>query len=53
MYDDGTNGDETANDHVWTVHVEGITAGDHEWGAIENDGSEYVDLVNSRSKSIL
>ena len=41
MYDDGTNGDETADDHVWTVHVEGITAGDHEWGAIENDGSEY------------
>ena len=41
MYDDGTNGDATAEDHVWTVTVDGITAGDHEWGAIENDGSEW------------
>ena len=39
MYDDGTNGDETASDHIWTVIITDITAGDHEWGAIENDGS--------------
>ena len=41
MYDDGTNGDETASDHIWTVIITDITAGDHEWGAIENDGSEW------------
>lgn len=41
MYDDGSNGDETAGDHVWTVSVPDIAAGDHSWGAVENDGSTY------------
>ena len=40
MYDDGTSGDATAGDHVWTV-VLNVEDGDHEWGAIENDGSEW------------
>ena len=39
MYDDGTNGDATADDHIWTVSIDNITAGDHNWGAVENDGS--------------
>jgi len=34
MYDDGTNGDVTADDHTWTVVVD-VAAGDHEWGAID------------------
>jgi hypothetical protein len=38
MFDDGTNGDETAGDHIWTVIV-AVDDGDHEWGAIEDDGS--------------
>ena len=47
MYDDGTNGDATAGDHVWTTTLENISAGDHEWGAIENDGTENgVWLIN-------
>jgi hypothetical protein len=39
MYDDGTGGDATAGDHVWTVVIN-VEDGDHEWGAIEDDGSE-------------
>ena len=47
MYDDGTNGDATAGDNVWSVTIENIPAGTHEWGAIENDGSEYgIWLIN-------
>ena len=39
MHDDGTGGDATAGDHVWTV-VLNVEDGDHAWGAIEDDGSE-------------
>jgi len=41
MYDDGTNNDPVANDHRWTVTVLAIPEGDHDWGAIEDDGSEW------------
>ena len=41
MYDDGTNGDATANDHVWTVVVPDVPTGVHTWGAIEDDGSNF------------
>ena len=34
MFDDGTNGDVTADDHTWTVVLD-VAAGDHEWGAID------------------
>lgn len=34
MYDDGTNGDETAGDNIWTLEVE-VEEGSWEWG-IEN-----------------
>ena len=37
MYDNGQNGDEVANDHVWTVVINNITPGDHEWGASEGE----------------
>ena len=41
-YDDGTNGDETADDGVWTAVIEDVLGPDsYEWGAIENDGSEW------------
>ena len=40
MYDDGTMGDEVAGDHIWTAVVEGVTAGDHEWGAIDTDNGD-------------
>ena len=39
-YDDGTNGDAVAGDHVWTGQYAVINDGNYEWGAIENDGSE-------------
>ncbi len=40
-YDDGTNGDPTAGDHSWTCVVTNVAEGSWEWGAIEDDGSEY------------
>ena len=40
MYDDGTMGDEVAGDHIWTAVVEGVTAGAHEWGAIDTDNGD-------------
>ena len=43
MYDDGTSGDATAGDHVWTV-VLNVEDGDHEWGAIENDGLSLIHI---------
>ena len=39
MYDDGTNGDATADDHIWTVVID-VTAGDHQWGAIDTDNGD-------------
>ncbi len=52
MYDDGTNGDETASDHVWTAVIENVVADTHEWGVIENDGSEWgVWLINGPNPS--
>jgi hypothetical protein len=38
MYDDGTNGDLVAGDHIWTVVLLQVPEGDHEWGAV--DGSD-------------
>jgi len=38
-YDDGTNGDQVAGDHVWTAQYE-AAAGDHEWGAIDTDNGD-------------
>ena len=40
MYNDGTNGDETAGDLIWTIIVPDVAAGDHQWGAVEDDGTE-------------
>ena len=41
-YDDGTNGDETSGDGVWTAVVDSVLGpASYEWGAIENDGSEW------------
>ncbi len=40
-YDDGTNGDAVAGDAVWTAVVDSIQDGDYDWGAIEDDGSEW------------
>ena len=39
MYDDGTNNDEIANDHVWTITIDNIPNGTYPWGAVEWDGS--------------
>lgn len=41
MADDGVAPDETAGDHIWTVLVEDIPNGTWEWGAIEDDGSQW------------
>ena len=41
-YDDGTNGDETSGDGVWTAVIDSVLGPEsYEWGAIENDGSEW------------
>ena len=40
MYDDGTNGDVEAGDNVWTALVAGVSAGLHEWGAIDTDNGD-------------
>ena len=39
-YDDGTNGDATAGDHIWTAQYAVITDGDYEWGAIDTDNGD-------------
>ena len=37
-YDDGTNGDETANDGVWTTVLDSVVGpNSYEWGAIDTD----------------
>lgn len=40
MYDDGTNGDLVASDDIWTAQV-AVPGGSWEWGAIEDDGSQW------------
>lgn len=40
MYDDGTNGDLVSGDHIWTAQVS-VPGGTWEWGAIEDDGSQW------------
>ena len=40
MYDDGTMGDEVSGDHIWTAVIENVTAGDHQWGAIDTDNGD-------------
>jgi hypothetical protein len=43
MYDDGTNGDVTAGDHIWTVTLEDVTAGqDYKWGAVDKDDNWLI-----------
>ena len=39
-YDDGTNGDATAGDYIWTAQYAVITDGDYEWGAIDTDNGD-------------
>ena len=39
-YDDGTNGDATAGDYIWTAQYAVITDGDYEWGAIDTDNAD-------------
>ena len=38
-YDDGTNGDVTAGDHVWTAQYT-TPNGDYQWGAIDTDNGD-------------
>lgn len=37
-YDDGTNGDATANDNIWSVKFTGVADGTYEWGAVDQAG---------------
>ena len=40
-YDDGTNGDETANDGVWTAVIDSVVGpSSYEWGAIDTDNGD-------------
>ena len=39
-YDDGTNGDESANDGIWTVVLDSVVGpNSYEWGAVECDST--------------
>ena len=38
-FDDGTNGDATANDNIWSLKVAGVADGTYEWGATDQDGA--------------
>jgi len=39
-YDDGTNGDQTANDGIWTTVLDSVVGpNSYEWGAVECDSS--------------
>ena len=40
-YDDGTNGDETAEDHIWTIVVPEVSNGSHQWG-LEDDAENWL-----------
>jgi len=41
-FDDGTHGgDATADDHIWTGQFAIIEDGEYQWGAIEDDGSQW------------
>ncbi|MFM7765639.1 MAG: T9SS type A sorting domain-containing protein [Sphingomonadales bacterium] len=38
-YDDGTNGDATAKDNIWSLKVAGVANGTYEWGAVDQTGA--------------
>lgn len=40
-FDDGTNGDETAGDNIWTCIIQDIPNGNWNWGAIEDNGTPF------------
>ena len=47
MHDDGTNGDRTAGDHIWTRTITGIPVNaEYEWDLVEDDGSSQgINLI--------
>jgi glycosidase len=47
MYDDGTNGDTTAGDGIFTVQVSFASAGHHEFKVVSDDGSIWIPSSNS------
>lgn len=51
MYDDGTNGDRTAGDHIWTKTITQIPVdAEYEWDLIEDDGSSKgINLINGNN----
>ncbi len=42
MYDDGTHGDVTAGDFIWTITLAMVPEGDHEWGAVNQDDTWLI-----------
>jgi len=44
MFDDGTNGDETAGDHIWTYVIADVSAREtpYEWGCMDKDDNWLV-----------
>lgn len=42
MYDDGTNGDITPGDFIWTIILPQVEEGDHEWGAVNQDDAWLI-----------
>ena len=46
-YDDGTNGDETANDGIWTTILDSVLGpNSYQWGAVECDSTCYDGIGN-------
>ena len=46
-YDDGTNGDEIANDGIWTAVLDSVVGpNSYEWGAVECDSTCYDGIGN-------
>jgi len=47
MYDDGTNGDEVAGDHTWTVTLDNVAVGaSYEWGAVDGGDNWLISGPN-------
>ena len=47
MYDDGTNGDAVANDHIWSNYLS-LVADDYSWDILLQQEQQIVDTIRSQ-----
>jgi len=50
-FDDGTNGDVTAGDHIWTLLVDAEVDGSYEWGADRTDCASPAWIIQGPNPS--